>query len=215
MLNPFKQYTIKDLTFSYSRMNMRSQTNICILDDLEPPYKSELISSGFCIQHVADIKHITEVRNYPVVICDIDGVGTEIDSKQQGLGIALQISKAYPQIALGIYSGHTHGLVHRPDTALLINKDDDKESWSDKLDELIARTKDPRQVWSKIAVRLFNEGIPAKDIAKVESNYVKCYIKKRPMDRLCDHIELTKEALEAINSILSVLTNVTTIIATA
>lgn len=150
-------------------------TPIAIIDDegLGESKTEELKRRGYKIEEITDIDQVRQLEAYPIVITDVDGVAIKLDSENHGLGLIRLVAKHYPYKGLGIYSGKTHKLPLLPQDVLIIQKDDDIESWSNKIDELIDSVSNPVIVWRRFAKKLIDNGISASSLAKLENEYVK------------------------------------------
>ncbi len=94
--------------------------------------------------------------------------------------------KNYPFKGLGVYSGKTHTLPILPEDTLIIQKDDELEKWTEKIDTLIFSVSNPIMVWRRFAKKLIDGGISAYDLEKLEDAYVKSILKGNSPDSIKD-----------------------------
>lgn len=125
-----------------------------------------------------DIQDILSAEAYPIVICDIKGVGKKFGSKKEGAYVIEELKKHYPFKQYAIYSGSMNqfGLMTFPQGVYLINKDISVEEWSRNIDELIRKVTDPSEVWKTIRDYLLSENISLLSIMRLESEYVNIVI---------------------------------------
>jgi hypothetical protein len=86
---------------------LKQKTHIAVIDD-EPFHRLEqLRTHGFNITELGDIKAIDQVGSYPIVVCDIKGVGKAFGSPLEGAHVLSEIRKTYPDKYLITFSGAT------------------------------------------------------------------------------------------------------------
>lgn len=187
----FKKHKIYELNADSQLEKYRKlllQTPIAIIDDEGlPETKTDgLRRHGYKIEEISDIEQIRQLEAYPIVISDVDGVATKLDPENHGLGLIRLLAKNYPFKGLGVYSGKTHSLPILPEDTLIIQKDDELEKWTEKIDTLISSVADPIMVWRRFAKKLIDEGISAYDLEKLEDAYVKSILKGESPDSIKD-----------------------------
>ena len=90
--NPRSINEIKYLKYSINSSD-RVKIPIAVIDDELFNYKDLLRDYGFSITHFEDINDIKIVEAYPIVICDIKGVGKFLNSKLEGAQLISEIKK--------------------------------------------------------------------------------------------------------------------------
>ncbi|MDE5886067.1 MAG: hypothetical protein K2H46_00595 [Muribaculaceae bacterium] len=187
----FKKHKIYELNADSQLEKYRKlllQTPIAIIDDEGlPEAKTDgLKRHGYKIEEISDVDQIRQLEAYPIVISDVDGVATKLDPENHGLGLIRLLAKNYPFKGLGVYSGKTHSLPILPEDTLIIQKDDELEKWTEKIDTLIFSVSDPIMVWRRFAKKLIDAGISAYDLEKLEDVYVKSILKGDSPDSIKD-----------------------------
>lgn len=207
----FKKHKIYELRADsqiekYRKLLMH--TPIAIIDDegLPKAKMDGLKRHGYKIEEISDIDQIRQLDAYPIVISDVDGVANKIDPENQGLGLIRLVAKHYPFKGLGVYSGKTHSLPILPEDTLVIQKDDEIEKWTEKIDTLIFSVSDPINVWQRFAKKLIDSGISAYDLRKIENEYVKRILKGASPDSIKD-LKLIQTSPQLKNVIESLIAN--------
>lgn len=146
----------------------RAAVNIAVIDDEPFLPQTNLQSYGYKVVPLGDIKSVTEVKDYHIVLCDVMGVGRHFDAKNQGATLIGEIKNNYPEKIVIAYTG---GAMNDPaiksakDRAdILIRKDVDGEEWVTKLDSVSKSAVDPHVMWNKIRNRLVQLDADTKDI---------------------------------------------------
>lgn len=203
MLTFGKKYTIKDIS-PIMQINSKiiDSTRILIVDDEPFSYLDSLRNSGYNIHQIMDIQDIHGVQGYHIVISDVDGVAKAIDPEGQGAGFIKQVSKSYPEKITGVYSGKTHKMSRLPDDTMVFQKDDDLETWKEKIDELILMAHNPVTAWKKIAFLLIDKEIPCEDISEIEHDYVRRIVKNKSFDGFpSKRFKIEKNVIDIVVSI--------------
>ena len=156
------------------KKNYREEIKILIVDDEEFLYYNELRNAKFNITKVDDIQDPLSAALYPIVICDIKGVGKKFGSKKEGAYVIEELKKRYPFKQYAIYSGSMNqfGLMTFPQGVYPINKDISVEEWAKNFDEMIRKVADPSEVWRTIRNYLMTEEVSLLSILRLESEYV-------------------------------------------
>lgn len=79
------------------QVSNRNLVPIVCIDDQGMQYDQILINHGFNLKVLSDITDIRAVSDYPIVICDIKGIGKSFGSKFEGGHIIEEIHKNYPE----------------------------------------------------------------------------------------------------------------------
>ncbi len=91
----------------------KSTIRILFIDDEKFENVSVLKNAGWMnTKSIKDIKRIDspEIQNSDVIFVDINGVGTALFPKEQGLGVAAQIKKQFPKKYVVVYSAQPQQL---------------------------------------------------------------------------------------------------------
>ena len=175
----FKLYSLDELKKFQTKEISRNKFKILIIDDEEIEYTEELTTHGFYCRHVRDIDSIDHVSEYNIIICDIRGVGKKFNSQYEGAHIIGEIDKLYPNKIKIAYTGSEFDIRYNKYFELCdakIHKDDDFESWIEKLDSSIAKVSDPIDQWLRVRDRLLKNEIPLYDVFQIEQDYIKSIV---------------------------------------
>ncbi len=183
ILKPFivgKLYTIADLNTSQNALSLidiKQKIPILIIDDEEFIYKETLRDDKYNITCVRNIEDLCAVSEYPIVICDIKGVGTHFSKEKEGAYVVRELKKKYPFKQIAVYSGSDYKLesLNDLDGISRIKKDSDIEMWRSYFDELIRRASDPKENWKSIRDYLISKEVSLKEVTFLESHYVDIY----------------------------------------
>lgn len=166
------------------KSNPRSHIQVLIIDDEPFAWLDALRDEDFNIKQIKDIEDFNAVEAYPVVICDIKGVGHKFSKEQEGAYVVKQLKSKYPFKQFAVYSS---GSDYKLDSlknltgVSTIKKDIDKEQWCACIDDMIHKASDPKLIWVSIRNYLLEKDVPLMDIMFLESNYVDI-INNRPND---------------------------------
>ena len=154
-----------------------------IIDDEDFPYKEKLRDEHYSIKCVRVIEDLSAVSEYPIVICDIKGVGTKFDAEKEGAYIVRELKKKYPFKQYAVYSGSAYNLDLMKDLEGVetIKKDASLDMWRRYCDELIRRASDPKENWKTLRDFLLKKEVSIIEVFKLESNFVDIY-RNRPSD---------------------------------
>lgn len=189
-INPFivgKIYQLKDLNTAqraFDSIDPRSKIKVLFIDDEDFTYLNDLRNEGFCIQQIKDIEDFESASAYPIVICDVKGVGHKFSKDKEGVYIVKELKKKYPFKQIAVYSsGNDFRLesTNELEGIARIKKDADKDMWCSYIDEMIRKAIDPKECWITIRNFLLCKGVDIKDVMLLESNFVDIY-NNRPED---------------------------------
>lgn len=158
------------------QLKKRDQIKIGIIDDQPFVARNNLKNHGYDFYELGDIKSITEVAPYPIILCDLMDVGLQFNKTKQGAAIIREIRKNYPSVLIAAYSGSpatTQPVQLARDLAdAFIKKDAEIDEWVDQLDKLIAKATDPRYLWRRTRTALINMDVDTRSILRLEDAYV-------------------------------------------
>ena len=147
--------TIRDLN-GLTNLNigeMRKKTRIAVIDD-EPFAKRNILAShDYQIKEIGDLKDINAVSDYPIILCDIKGVGLHFASKYEGGHLIEEINKFYPNKVIIAYTGERFDPTFNRFFQIAdrsIKKDADNDDWENVLDDSLRIANDPIEQWKKI-----------------------------------------------------------------
>lgn len=176
-----KDFAVK-VAHLQSEQSRRSAVPIAVIDDQPFAAQTNLQSYGYNISQIGDIKSLGEVARYPLILCDIMGVGRHFDSKLQGASLISEIKKGYPEKIVIAYTGA--GLSERAVKVAgersdkIVKKDIDIEELVEILDGATRLAVDPHVVWNKVRARFIEMDVDTKDILRLEDGYVRSVLRK-------------------------------------
>lgn len=178
----FFRYKIADLTGEQflkgvKQEKKKKEVDILVIDDDDFPFLDVLQTTyGFNIVQKADIDNLKDVEPYQIILCDIQGVGKQFMTSYGGAYLGSQIKANYPNKNVIIYTASTTSIDNQKYYQTVDNvlpKGTSIEDWVSALNESIDSLYDPVKIWYSIQERLFREKVATKDIAYLESEYVK------------------------------------------
>ena len=177
-----KSYTIKDLNTPSRKIKSasRDRFKIAIIDDEDFVFLEELRKSGFDIRKYDDALDLQMFDSYPIIICDIKGVGKDFKSPMGGAFLIRELKKKYPLKAYAAYTGSTYDISinNYLEGVSIIKKDIEIDDWCIEIDNLIRNISDPKEVWLKIRDILLKEEVDLISIANIEDEYVDIILNK-------------------------------------
>jgi hypothetical protein len=167
---------LKPTTFLSGQNVPRDRLNILVIDDDSFPPKSLLIEKyHFKITQYNDVEEIYSVEAYPIILCDIRGVGKIYQSEFEGARLLSEIRKFYPQKYIIAYTAQTfdpsyNSLLENADQ--VFKKDMDTDEWAEKLDIAIKTSLDPSFIWKRVRAKFLEMDIPLIEIVNLEDQYI-------------------------------------------
>lgn len=159
----------------------RGKIPILCIDDEGLEYESIIRHHGFNIRVVTDVDDIKAVSEYPIVICDIQGVGKAFRSQFQGAHIIEEIKKQYPSKVVIAYTGQKHDARYNKYFLMadaMYSKDMDSDQWVDNLDQAVEKVVDPVAQWKRMRDYLFSKDVPTRSVYLLELDYIESMLKK-------------------------------------
>lgn len=155
---------------------LKDKFEILIIDDNPPAMLETLRRSGFRVRDMQDIDTIETVEPYPIVACDIQGIGTKFRPGESngGLYVLSEIRKYYPDKYLIQYSTKPQPIAASLNKAdVIFPKDTSIEAWQNKLEASLKELGNPKKRWIKIRTRLSLEGVDGYKIFQLEQAYIR------------------------------------------
>lgn len=164
------------------RINVPRETiKICVIDD-EGFDINMLYDLGYKnIRKKIQFEGMDEYKDYDIILCDVEGIGINVDAEKQGLAVAEQIKNVYPEKIVVLYSGkniETFGELPRVLDGYL-RKQSSMSELAKSLDTYYKKSIDPINVWKKTRDEMLNNGISTKTIAFVEDRYCRSLLDKK------------------------------------
>lgn len=160
----------------------RAAVKIAAVDDAPFAPQTNLQSYGYQITPIGDVKQLSELENYNIVLCDLMGVGLHFDAKKQGASIIAEIKNNYPQKIVIAYTGASMSAPVARSAAesadRILKKDIDIEEWTSVLDAYVDEAIDPFIIWNKTRLRLVELNTDTKAILSLEDAYVRSILAK-------------------------------------
>ncbi len=160
---------------------MIESTKILIIDDDQLEIKDTLNRIGYNVVWKNDIDLLSDVEDYPIIICDNKGVGSKFSSEFEGLNLIKLIKEKYPDKIIYLLSAADIN----PKANNYIKYADEMvyKGEEDKLIEYIKQDLNklfnPRDRWLQYKSIIKNKGISEKEIFRLENLYVESFIQKR------------------------------------
>lgn len=189
MFGPWMVKQIGDLTDQQSVRSAllndrerRGKVPIAVIDDEPFAAQQTLTNHGYDIRQIGDIKNLSEIDDFNVILCDLRGVGRNFDNKNQGAYLIDEIKRNHPEKFVIAYTGGAQDddMARRANRSadVFLRKDADIEEWRDKLDEFIDRLCNPIIVWRRQRDALVRNNVSTMDILKLEDAFVRTIERK-------------------------------------
>ncbi len=156
-------------------LDKRKQIDILIIDDDEFTVGPKLEANNFRLTYKKDVTNIKDVSEYQIVLCDIRGVGLELNSQYEGAFLIKEIKRNYPTKQVVAYTGSNYDAAYNDFLQYadeIVKKGMSAEEWIDILDEEIDKCINPIYQWKKVRAKLLEKGVSLPEVAKLESAYV-------------------------------------------
>ncbi len=156
--------------------DLKSKYEILIIDDNPFPVVETLRRNGFRVREMRDIDVIEDVNPYPIIACDIEGIGKKLrpGTANGGFYVLKEIRKYYPDKYLIQYSTKPQDIDSRLTKAdVIFPKDTGIEIWQEQIENSLQELGNPKKRWLKVRRRLSDEGVDAYELFKLEQAYIK------------------------------------------
>lgn len=159
-----------------SPAELRKSIKIAVIDDQPFAPEHNLKNNQFQIVTYTDIHNVTQILEYPIILCDLQGVGLQLANDMQGAYLIEEIKRNYPEKAVIAFTGGSanSNISRRAELAAddYLKKDASIEDWRDILDKHIGNLSDPVYIWKQLRVRLVKAEIAPLELMKLEHAYV-------------------------------------------
>ena len=125
------------------------------------------------IRKKIQFESMDEYEDYDIILCDIEGIGINVDVDKQGLAVAEQIKDVYPEKVVLLYSGknvETFGEMPKNLDGYL-RKQSSMSELAKSLDAYYKQSIDPINVWKKTRDEMLNNKVSTKTVAFLEDRY--------------------------------------------
>ena len=118
---------------------------------------------------------IPAYSKFDVILCDIQGIGDNVQSKHGGVEVAIQLKKQYPQKIITLFSGKEKSNIKLNYDILdgFIDKSLSGSELVSKIDEMILDRVNPVLIWDRLEDELRLSQVKNKEIAILEDIYCK------------------------------------------
>ena len=167
-------------TVDQSRHIERSSVSILCIDDQGLEYEQIIRNHNFNIRVLKDIEDIKAVSDYPVIICDIKGVGKIFGSKYEGGHIIEEIKTRYPEKVVIAYTGQQFDATYNKYFSLAdftLTKDVDSDVWISLLDQTINKVVSPIEQWKRMRSFLLDKEVPLKTVFQLEQEFIEAVLR--------------------------------------
>lgn len=174
------KYTLEDLKTLESvkregNLKLRKRIDILVIDDEEFTPGNFLDKNHFSLTYKTDIDNVKDVSEYPIIMCDIRGVGGNLSKQYEGAYLIKEIKQNYPDKRVIAYTASQYDPSYNKYLNYadeLLQKGTSLEDWVTILDEQINKAVDPIYQWCVFRNALLNNGVVTIDVAKMESDFV-------------------------------------------
>ncbi|MDH2919091.1 MAG: response regulator [Sideroxydans sp.] len=175
--------------------DLRKSVAIAVVDDKPFEPEHNLRNNNFQITTFSDVNRIDQLSDFPIVLCDLQGVGVHLSKDMQGAYLIEEVKRNYPEKAVIAFTGGSanSNISRRANIAAdgNLRKDASIEEWREILDKHIARLSNPIEVWKQFRMRLVIAGITPLELLKIEHSYV---------SNIAAGPDATKKALEVLSN---------------
>lgn len=162
--------------------SVRSKLKVLVIDDQPFILRDVLASHGFSIHEMKDISAIDLVASYPIVVCDIKGVGATFKSKHEGAHLFREIRRAFPEKFIVAFTGFRFDATYNEyfrSADVSLKKDTDTEGWVKVLDEAIQVMAEPKHRWLRMRRFLLEEAkLELWTVLLLESAFIEAVLSK-------------------------------------
>mgnify|MGYP000250864002 CR=1 FL=1 len=175
-----KEYKLADIkTPNINLDKLKEQTKIAAIDDNGFIALNNLKNLGFKITEFQDISSLDIIADYPVIICDIKGVGKSFGADSEGAFLIHEIKRKYPDKYIIAYSTASFGIkntkfLQKADVSL--QKETTTEQWSEVLEKALKEVSNPKIRWKKIRQSLLDYDIELSDLMLLEQSYIRAVL---------------------------------------
>lgn len=203
-----KVYKLSDINLNniLNIQQLKNRIEIAVIDDQVFSQAELLLNNNFKLKELGDIRSIKNIEGYPIIVCDIHGVGAKFDPS--GLGGAFLISeirKNYPDKYIIAYSTHSNDLSlqrHTKYADYVMPVPSTIEQWREALEQAIKNVGDPVLRWKRFRYYLLEHDIELSEVYKLEQAYIKYYVTPNldtnSIDEVVSELSISKEFKDVI-----------------
>lgn len=160
----------KDLTF------LKRNTPIAIIDDEDFPDLDGLRNAGYSPCQFRDLDSFDQLRDYPIVICDIQGVGSNFGTTTDGSYIVQQICEQFPDKYIIVFSskGGSLGIASRIAKADVKLQRGDRDGLNNAILRAVKLMGDSVERWKRVRRNLIEEKqVDLYHVWELEQEFIK------------------------------------------
>lgn len=157
------------------KLALRESVPILVIDDQPFEPEANLRNNHYQIHTRKDLTRVEEVEDFPIVLCDLQGVGSLLHVEMQGAHLIREIKTHYPEKVVIAYSGIAKN-VGMARTAQqyadsFLRKDENIDSWIEHLDDAVEKVSDPVYMWKSFRKRVLDSGMTPIQLAELEDAF--------------------------------------------
>lgn len=158
------------------QLALRAAAPIVAIDDQAFEPGQNLLNNGYKITHLRDINNVHDVETFPIVLCDLQGVGAQLHADMQGAHLIREIKTHFPAKVVVAYTGIAKNRIMTKQAQsyadTFLKKDADLDEWITALDEAVIRVTDPVIMWKEFRKRMLDAGMTPFQLTQLEHAYV-------------------------------------------
>lgn len=155
---------------------MRGSVQIAAIDDQPFSPAQNLRNHGYNIDYFNDVGSLDAVQKYGIILCDLQGVGSNFNADLQGAHLIREMKRRYPEKYIIAYTGSAKNTVMarlaQQNADAFIKKDADIQNWIEALDAAIAIVGNPVAMWKLFRKRMLDDGMTLIQVAELEDTFV-------------------------------------------
>lgn len=187
---------------SPSLTELVQRTRILVIDDVESEFPFEILrKQGYSLDYWSDVEDLCKLEAgfYDIIILDIGGVATDLDSENEGAAILTHLKHVNPAQVVVAHSGQSHDSVRIPFFSAAdqyVPKPVTALEWKEILDDLIATKLTVEYFWKAMESMMTVQGCSKRQIRKVETT-----LKKAALDGNIDASEKLRTIIGTVDNL--------------
>ena len=170
-----KNTTMLELFEQKNLANIRKRIKILIVDDESDEIYNILKERQYDVYYKNDMSYAIEAEPFEIVVMDIRGVASRLQSNMEGFSLACEVKHKYPLKRVCCYSGSVHPeiatqLADKKIDAFFM-KDMEMDKICEKLDQLILDYVDSDKQWEIIKKHLIDWDTNDEEIRVIKRAY--------------------------------------------
>lgn len=168
---------LSDLPENLPITELKGRMSVAVIDDNPFTRLESLRNHGFRLDELGgDIRSVTQLASYPVIVCDIRGVAPAFQSEYEGAHLIAEIRKAYPDKYLIAFTAQTYSIKYNALLAAAdeaLEKDVSADVWNKALTNALNAVGGPKSRWIRFRTHLSAQGVDAYDLFRMEQAVLK------------------------------------------